>query len=161
VDKLDVNLLLFNVNLYERKVQMNFEICFFIFFKFNDFKIFFEILRTSSIPIVQKITLYNKIILQLEEIVYIRIDYIGLFKGRSFIIIKIYLIASNDILNFTILKIAILIDFIKKALKIDKSIYIATIYEYTDIVYFIIGNLGIFAVLTVASAAISELLSLV
>ncbi len=140
---------------------MDFEIYFFIFPKLGDFKILFEILRTSSIPIVRKMTLYGKIILQLEEIVYIRIDYIGLFKGRSFIIIRIYLTISNIILNSMILKIVILINPIKKALKIDKNIYIAIIYKCTDIAYFMIGNLGVFIVLTIVSTAISELLSFI
>ncbi len=85
-----------------------------------------------------------------------RIDYIGLFKNRFFIIIKIYSIASNVILNFTILKIAILINLIKKALKIDKGIYIAMIHECMDTVYFIVGSLGMLVVLIIVLAAISE-----
>jgi len=128
------------------------------FFKFSDFKIFFKILKTLSISIVRKVILYSEIILQLGKIVYIWIDYIGLFKSRSFIMIKIYLTVSNVILNSITPKIAILVNPIKKALKIDKSIYIATIYKCTDIVYFIVNSLGVFAILIVISTAIFKLL---
>jgi len=140
---------------------MDFEICSFIFFKFGDFKIFFEILKTSSISIVWKMILYDKIILQLRETIYMRVDYIGLSKGRFFIMTKIYLTASNVILNSTTLKIVILINLIKKTLKIDKNIYIITIYKCVDTTYFIVGNFRVFIVLTAISAAISELLLLI
>src|SRR6266566_2844051 len=100
--------------------------------------------------------LYGKIILQSKEIIYIRIDYTGLLKGRSFIMIEIYPTILNVILDFIILKIAILINPIKKALKINKSTYIITIYKCTDTVYLIIGSLGIFAVLTTVLTVISE-----
>jgi len=73
--------------------------------------------------------------------------------------IKIYLIALNAILNSIILKIAILVNPIKKVLKIDKNIYIATIHKYVDTTYLIIGNPGIFAVLITTSAVISKPLS--
>ncbi len=102
--------------------------------------------------------LYNEIIFQLREIVYIRVDYIGLSKGRSFIIIRVYSITSNIILDFIIFKIVILINPIKKALKIDKDIYIVTIYEYTDTMYFIIGSSKVFVILIVILITISELL---
>ncbi len=140
---------------------MNFETYSLIFLKFDDFKIFFKILRTLSIPIVRKMTLYNKIILQLRETVYIRIDYTGLSKSRSFIMIKIYLTTSNIILDSTTPKIVILVNLIKKALKINKDIYIATIYKYIDIIYFMINSFRVFVILTTALTAISELSSLI
>ncbi len=90
-----------------------------------------------------------------------RVDYISLSKSRSFIIIKIYLIISNIILDSMISKIAILTNLIKKTLKIDKNIYIITIYKYIDTIYLIIGNLRMFAILTVISTAISEFLSFI
>ena len=105
--------------------------------------------------------LYSEIIFQLEEIVYMRIDYTGLFKGRFFMMIKIYPTTSNTILDFITSRIAILINFTKRVLKIDKNIYIAIIYKCTDIAYFMIGNLGVFIVLTIVSTAISELLSFI
>ncbi len=138
---------------------MDFETCSFIFLKFGDFKIFFEILKTSNIPIVQKMILYNEIIFQLKKTVYIRVDYTGLFKGRSFIMIKIYSTVLNAILNFIILKIAILINFIKKVLKIDKDIYIVTIYKYADTIYLMVGSFRIFATLIIVSIMIFKLLS--
>ncbi len=140
---------------------MDFEIFIFIFSKFGNFKKFFEILRTLNIPIVRKMTLYDEIIFQPREIVYIRVDYTGLSKGRSFIMIKIYPKASNVILNFTTSRIAILINSTKRILKIDKGIYIATIYECIDTTYFIIGSFEMFVVLTIVLVAISELLSFV
>ncbi len=103
-------------------------------------------------------TLYNEIILQSEEIIYIRVDYTGLSKGRSFIIIEIYLIVSNAILNYIILKITILVNLIKKALKIDKSIYIVTIYKCADIVYLMVGSFEMLVIFTAVLTAISELL---
>ena len=62
MDKLDINLLLSNTNLYKWKAQMDFETCSFIFLKFGDFKILFEILRNSSMSIVRKVILYDEII---------------------------------------------------------------------------------------------------
>ena len=135
---------------------MDFEICSFIFFKFGDFKIFFEILRISNMLIVWKVILYDKIILQLREIVYIRVDYTGLFKGRFFIMIKIYSIVSNIILDFITFRIVILVNLTKRVLKIDKNIYIVTIHEYADIIYFIVGSFEMFIVLRTALAAIFE-----
>ena len=107
-------------------------------------------------PIVRKVTLYDEIILQLGETVYTRVDYIGLSKGRSFIMIRIYPTASNAILDSTTPKIAILANPIKKALKIDKGIYIATIHECADTTYLMVGSPGMFAALIAVSAAISE-----
>ncbi len=106
-------------------------------------------------------TLHNEIILQSKETVYIQVDYIGLPKGRSFIMIRIYLTTSNAILNSTTLKIVILINSIKKALKIDKDIYIATIYKYIDIIYLMVGNLEILAALTTTLTTIFKLLSFI
>ena len=73
--------------------------------------------------------------------------------------IKIYLTVSNVILNFIIFKIAILVNLIKKALKIDKDICIVTIYKCTDIVYLMVGNSKEFIILITVSAAIFELSS--
>ena len=70
--------------------------------------------------------------------------------------IGIYSTASNAILDFTTPRIAILVNPTKKALKIDKSIYIATIHKYIDIVYLMVGSPRVFAMLTVASTAIFE-----
>ncbi len=123
-------------------------------FKFGDFKIFFEILRTSNMLIVRKVTLYGKIIFLLEEIVYIRIDYTGLFKGRSFIMIRVYLTALNVILNSITFRIAILVNFTKRVLKIVKGIYIVTIYKCVNIMYLMVGNSGVFIVLIVISVTI-------
>ena len=101
---------------------MDFEIYFFIFFKLDDFKIPFEILRILNMPIVKKVTLRSKIVLQPKETIHVRIDYTGLPKSRSFIITRIYPTVLNIILDFTTFKITILINFTKKVLKIDKSI---------------------------------------
>ena len=133
---------------------MDFEICSFIFPKFDDFKILFKILKTSNIPIVRKMTLYSKIIFQLKETVNIRINYTGLSKGRSFIMIKIHPVTSNAILDSTTFKIAILVNLIKKVLKIDKDIYIATIHKCVDTMYLMIDNSKVFTALIIISAII-------
>ncbi|SRR6266566_6868071 len=77
-----------------------------------------------------------------------RIDYIGLFKGRSFMMTKVYPTVSNIILDFITFKIAILINLTKRILKIDKSIYIVTIYKCINTVYFIVDSSGMFVALT-------------
>ncbi len=69
---------------------------------------------------------------------------------------RVYLTISNVILNFITLKITILINLTKKALKIDKGIYIATIYKYTDTMYLIVGSFEMFIILIVISTAIVE-----
>ncbi len=74
---------------------------------------------------------------------------------------KVYLTVSNVILDSTIFKIIILINLIKKALKIDKSIRIVIIHEYTDIMYLMVGNFKMFTVLTAVSVTISELSSFI
>ena len=73
--------------------------------------------------------------------------------------IRIYSTISNIILDFITPKITILINFIKKTLKIDKGIYIVIIYKYTDIIYFIVGSFRIFTILTTVSTTIFEPLS--
>ncbi len=140
---------------------MDFKTYSFIFSKLDDFKKNFEILKISNIPIVQKMILYGEIILQLEKIIHIRIDYTGLSKDRSFIIIEVYPTTSNTILDSITSKIAILVNPTKRALKINKSIYNATIHEYVNTTYLIVNSSEIFAVLTAVSAAISKLLSLI
>src|SRR6266699_4387567 len=135
---------------------MNFEICSLIFPKFGDFKIPFEILRTSNIPIVRKITLRGKIVLQPEETIYAQVDYIGLSKGRSFIMTRIYPTASNAILDSTTFRIAILVNHTKKALKIDKSMRIATIYKCVDTAYLMASTSGMLTTLTAVSTTIFE-----
>ncbi len=57
-----------------------------------------------------------------KEIIYIQINYIGLFKRYSFIIIIIYLAAIHIVLNNNILKITIFINPTKKHLEFNKNI---------------------------------------
>ena len=70
--------------------------------------------------------------------------------------IKIYSIVSNIILDFITFRIVILVNLTKRVLKIDKNIYIVTIHEYADIIYFIVGSFEMFIVLRTALAAIFE-----
>jgi hypothetical protein len=69
---------------------------------------------------------------------------------------RIYLIASNTILDSTTFRIIILANPIKKALKIDKNMRIAIIYKYIDTIYLMTNTFGIFAILTTISTTISE-----
>ena len=47
VEKLNINLLLFNIILYKRKAQVSFNLYKIIFLKSNNFKVFFKILKTA------------------------------------------------------------------------------------------------------------------
>jgi hypothetical protein len=88
--------------------------------------------------------------LLLGEIVYVRVDYIGLLKGRLFIMIANHLVASNTILDFNTLCIAIFVNLTERVLKISKRIWIGTIYECIDTVYIFIDAVCVFAVLAIA-----------
>ncbi len=54
--------------------------------------------------------------------IHIQINYIGLFKGRSFVITTIYLTVVYIVLNNNILKIVILTNPTKKRFKFNKNI---------------------------------------
>ncbi len=71
VDKLNVNLLLFNIILYKYKIQADFEVYLFIFLKIEDFKVSFQILKIISQLIIWKMILKESIQLELKETVYI------------------------------------------------------------------------------------------
>ena len=71
IDKLNINLLLSNAILYKYKIQVNFEICLFTFFKIEDFKVSFQILKTISQPMVRKVTLKEPIQFELRKTVHI------------------------------------------------------------------------------------------
>ncbi len=71
--------------------------------------------------------------LELYKIVYIRINYIGLFKGRSFVIMTMYPAVVYIVLNSNIPKIAIFTNLIKKRLEFNKNIQLKIIYKYIDI----------------------------
>ncbi len=51
-----------------------------------------------------------------------RINYISLFKGRSFVIMAIYSAVVYTVLDNNIFKIAILINLTKKRLEFNKNI---------------------------------------
>ena len=95
------------------------------------------------------------------ETVYIQINYIGLFKGRSFVITAIYLAVVYIVLNSNILKIAILVNPIKKYLEFNKNIWLKTIYKYIDIVYIMMNIIKAFVIITTASFVFSDLFSTV
>ena len=56
------------------------------------------------------------------KIVHMQINYIDLFKGRSFVIIAIYSAVVYTVLDSNILKIVILTNPIKKCLELNKNI---------------------------------------
>jgi hypothetical protein len=86
-------------------------------------------------------------------------NYIGLPKGRSFMMIANYPATSNAILDSGTLRLAILANLTKKPLKINKDIRIGTIHKYADTVYIFIDIIYMFAVLTTASNTDIEPLS--
>ncbi len=71
---------------------------------------------------VRKMTLKEPIQFESGKIVYMRINYIGLFKRRSFIITAIYLTVIYTVLDNNTLKIVILTNPIKKYLEFNKNI---------------------------------------
>jgi len=79
-----------------------------------------------------------------KETIYIRINYIGLFKRRSFVITTTYLAVVYTVLNNNTLKIVILTNSIKKHLEFNKNIQLKTIYKYIDTVYIITDIIKIF-----------------
>ena len=84
-----------------------------------------------------------------KETIYIRINYIGLFKRRSFVITTTYLAVVYTVLNNNILKIAILANSIKKRLELSKNIRLKTIYKYIDITYIITDIIKAFVAVTI------------
>jgi|SRR6266566_923247 len=101
-------------------------------------------------------TLRKKIILTLKEIVHIRVDYTSLPKGRSFIMTTIYPAVFNIITDFITLKIAILINFTDKPLKIRKGIRLNIIYEFVETVYFLTDISKVIIALVIATITFTE-----
>ena len=152
---------MFNVVLYKYKVQTDFKTYLFIFPKIEDFKVSFQILKTIGQPMVQKITLKEFIQFESREIVYIWINYTGLFKRCSFVITTIYLAVIYTILNNNIPKIAILMNSIKKRLKFNKNTQLRTIYKCVDIMYIITDITKAFVIITTTFSIFSNFFSTV
>ncbi len=90
-----------------------------------------------------------------------RINYIGLFKERSFIMMAIYLAVVYMVLNNNISKIAILTNPIKKCFEFNKNIRLGTIYECVDTMYIITDIIKAFVVMTTISSVLLNLFSTV
>ncbi len=67
-------------------------------------------------------TLREPIQLESGKTVYMRVNYIDLFKGCSFVITAIYPTAIHTVLNSNIFKIVIFVNLIKKCLELNKNI---------------------------------------
>jgi len=106
--------------------------------------------------VVRKMILRQWIVLQPKEIVYIRVDYISLSKGCSFMMIAIYPAVSNVILDFDTPQIVIFVNPIAKLLKISKGIRLNTIYKYVDVAYIFTDAIRAFAALATALPIASE-----
>ena len=105
--------------------------------------------------------LREKVTLQVEETIHIRINYIGLPKGRSFIMITNHPVASSAILDSGTPRFVILANPTKKPLKISKDTRIGTIHEYIDTVYILTDVIRTFAVLaTIPNTGIEPLSSI-
>ena len=101
--------------------------------------------------------------IQLEprETVHIQVNYIGLFKRRSFIMITTYLAVVYTVLDNNIPRIAILMNLTKKRLEFSKNIRLEIIYKCIDIVYIITDITKAFVVVATASSMFSDLFSTV
>ena len=107
---------------------------------------------------VRKVTFREKVTLQVGETIYICVNYIGLPKGHSFIMIANHPVASNTILDSGTPRLVILANPIKKPLKINKGTRIGTIHECADTAYILTDIIYVFAVLaTVPSTGIEPL----
>ncbi len=71
---------------------------------------------------VRKMTLKEPIQFEPGKIVYIWVNYIGLFKRRSFVITAIYSAVVYTVLDNNTSKIVILMNPIKKRLEFNKNI---------------------------------------
>jgi len=93
--------------------------------------------------------------------VYMRINYIGLSKRHSFVIIAIYPAVVYMVLDNNTLKIVILVNLIKKCLEFNKNIQLETIYKYIDIMYIMTDIIKIFITMTTTSSVLSDFFSTV
>jgi len=108
---------------------------------------------------VHKMTLYKKITLHPKEIVYTRINYIGLPSKYNFIITKTHLTISNTILNVKTPKITILANLIKKTLKIGQRTHLDTIHKCVDTTFIFTDTIYIFATLSATTTTASNIKS--
>ncbi len=85
-------------------------------------------------------------------------NYISLFKERSFIMTATYSITINIIVDCKTLKIVMLVNPTKKILKVIKKSWLSIIYKYTDAIYIIINMPRTLIVLatTVATASVID-----
>ncbi len=100
--------------------------------------------------------LREKITFILKEIVYIRVDYINLLKGRFFIMTTTHPTVFNIIINSTIPKILIFVNPTDKLLKIYKDIYLNIIYKFIKTIYFLIDIFKMATALTITTIILFE-----
>jgi len=105
---------------------------------------------------VRKMILKEFIQFESGEIVYIRINYIGLSKGRLFVIMAIYPTVIYTVLDNNIFKIVIFTNLIKKCLELSKNIWLKIIYKYIDIMYIIIDIFKAFVIVTITFSIFSD-----
>src|SRR6266566_1933700 len=104
---------------------------------------------------VRKVILREPIQLEPRETVHIQVNYIGLFKRRSFSMITTYLAVVYTVLDNNIPRIAIFTNPIKKCLEFSKNIWLKTIYKYIDTIYIITDIIKILAVVVTAYSVFS------
>ncbi len=93
---------------------------------------------------VRKVTLREPIQFEPGETVYIWVNYIGLSKGCSFVMMAMYPTAVYTVLDNNTPRIAIFTNLIKKRLEFNKNIRLRTIYKCIDIVYIITDIIKVF-----------------
>ncbi len=159
VDKLDVNLLMSNASLHERKAQVDFEACTITYPDIDGFQIPFQIHRTAGQPVARKVTLREKITLAPKETVHVRVDYTSLPKGRSFMMTATHPAVSNAITDSTTPRIAMLANPTDKPLEIRKGTRLGTIHEFAETAYFLTDASKVATALAAATTTLTEPLS--
>ena len=81
-------------------------------------------------------------------------NYISLLKERLFIIIAIYPVVFNALLDINTLYIVIIVNLISKTLTFNKSICLDSIYKCIDISYIIIDMAKAFTTVVTASTTV-------
>ncbi len=102
---------------------------------------------------IYKVIFRQIICFQSGETVYICMNYISLFKERSFIMTAIYSVIINVIMDFKTLKIVMFTNPTDKTLKVIKEVRLNIIYECVNTIYIIIDMFRTFIILVIITAA--------
>ena len=151
-----VNLFLSNTELYEHKIYIDFDFYMITFLTVDNFKAPFQIQYINNQPIICKVILREKIVFYLKKTVYIRMNYTGLLKGRSFIITTTYPTIPNILFNTNTFYIVIITNPTNKILTFNKSIYLGSIHKCIDTLYIITNIIKAFTIVAITFTTVSK-----